>query len=187
VAAARSGPAAAAREELAKVGTRSARAPVKKATGPAKAAPARPRPTDEGGAAVPDAPADAAPGTLPPVTEMEAAWPAIAERLKGASKGMFRDARFDVVDDTVHVTVPPGPPIDQLEKRWPEVQQALASHFGAPVSAQLVIGSPGPVDPPEPVPDDEPVDVHDLEDAPAAGSGVERLAEAFPGAELVDE
>ena len=35
--------------------------------------------------------------------------------------------------------------------------------------------------------DDEPVDVHELEDAPPAAPGVERLAEAFPGAELVDE
>jgi hypothetical protein len=100
---------------------------------------------------------------------------------------MFRDARFEVASDTVHVTVPPGPPIDQLEKRWPEVQQALASHFGAPINARLVIGAPAPAAATEPVADDEPVDVHDLEDAPAAGSGVDRLAEAFPGAELVDE
>jgi hypothetical protein len=30
-------------------------------------------------------------------------------------------------------------------------------------------------------------DVHALEDAPSAGSGAQRLTEAFPGAELVDE
>jgi hypothetical protein len=31
------------------------------------------------------------------------------------------------------------------------------------------------------------VDVHDLEDAPSAASGVDRLTEAFPGAQLVEE
>jgi hypothetical protein len=36
--------------------------------------------------------------------------------------------------------------------------------------------------------DDEVVDVHALEDAPdVAGSGVDRLAEAFPGAQLIEE
>jgi hypothetical protein len=47
---------------------------------------------------------------------------------------------------------------------------------------------PAPVDTAAPASaDDEVVDVHDLEDAPDAGSGVDRLAEAFPGAELVEE
>jgi len=40
---------------------------------------------------------------------------------------------------------------------------------------------------PPPDPEDDIVDVADLEDAPSAGTGVERLAEAFPGAELVEE
>jgi hypothetical protein len=38
-----------------------------------------------------------------------------------------------------------------------------------------------------PLPEDEVIDVHALEDAPGPGSGVDRLAEAFPGAELVEE
>ena len=59
---------------------------------------------------------------------------------------------------------------------------------------QLVVGAEaGPTlsDAAEPAgtapPEEEPVDVHALEDAPAAGTGVDRLAEAFPGAELVEE
>ena len=58
-----------------------------------------------------------------------------SDGLKGASKGMFRDAHFEVAGDAVVLTVPKGPPIDQLEKRWPEVEQALAAHFGRPVPA----------------------------------------------------
>ena len=48
-------------------------------------------------------------------------------------------------------------------------------------------------EPPAPAADDRPrrrreaVDVRALEDAPAGGTGVDRLAEAFPGAELVEE
>ena len=45
-----------------------------------------------------------------------------------------------------------------------------------------------PSTPPRPpAAEDEVVDVHELENAPDAGSGVDRLAEAFPGAELVEE
>jgi DNA polymerase-3 subunit gamma/tau len=186
------GPAAAARDELAKATARPARAPVRKATStpaPAPARPAVPAPVAETTAS-PAAPADDAPTT----DALQAAWPTVVEGLKGATRGMFRDGRFDVAaSGTVVLVVPKGPPADQLEKRRPEVESALAGHFGTSVPLQIIVDTAAPPAPvtAEPAvasaPEDDVIDVHALDDAPPAGSGVDRLAEAFPGAELVEE
>ncbi len=180
----RGGPADAAREELAKV--RTPRAPVKKATSTPKAAP--PRPAARAQAAPPAAEPAAAPaGDGPGAADLQAAWPAVLDGMKAVAKGMFRDGRFDVDATSAVLTVPKGPPVQLLEARRPELEQALAAHFGRPVPVRIVVDAVAAA-PPAAVPDEEePIDVHELEDAPAAGSGVERLAEAFPGAELVDE
>ncbi|MFL6204602.1 MAG: DNA polymerase III subunit gamma/tau [Acidimicrobiales bacterium] len=197
------GPADSAREELARAGgARPARAPVKKATAPptsasprtasaaapasaVEAQPASEVDVDESGAPAPPAPP---PGDLPTAADMQAAWPTVIDGLKGASKGMFRDARFEVAVDVVVCTVPPGPPVDQLERRWPEVEKAVAAHWGRPIPLRLAIGAaPSPAPAPDAPVEDEPIDVRELEDAPAGGTEVDRLAEAFPGAELVDE
>ena len=187
------GPGSAARDELAKAAARPARAPVKKATAPPAVAAGRATPP----AAEPTAPAvvaspSTAPQEPPTLEELQAAWTTVVEGLKGATRGMYRDGQFGTGASGVMVlAVPKGPPADQLEKRRPEVEAALATHFGRAVPVTVVVevdvapGAAGPA--PTPAPDDDIVDVHELEDAPSAGSGVERLAEAFPGAELVDE
>ena len=184
------GPADAARDELAKV--RGTRPPVKKATTAPKAAPAKApaasAPVDPPAAPAPHAEAPTAPpaGGLPSAAELQAAWPAVTDRLKGVAKGMFREGQVGIDAGAALLTVPAGPPADLLEARRPELEQALAAQFGRPVPVRVAIGAPAPVASPS-EPDDEPVDLDELEDAPAAGSGVDRLAEAFPGAELVDE
>ena len=183
----RSGPADAARQELAKAApARPTRTPVKKATAPPKATPARTE-----AAVVEPPPAVPAPeaGGLPSADELQSAWPAVAEGLKAGSRGMFRDGRFEVAGDVVVLTVPPGPPVSLLEERRPELEKVLAAHFGRPVPVRLAVdaSASAPAVTSPAAPDDESVDVRELEDAPSAGTGVERLAEAFPGAELVDE
>jgi len=189
------GPAAAAREELAKVTERGpVRAAVKKATAAPAATRPRVDPTPDPDP-VPgpdaDAPSGASGSTDAPGTdELQAAWSPVLEALKGATRGMFRDGRFEAsTGGPTVLTVPKGPPLDQLEKRRPEVEAALAAHFGQPVPIRVVVGADAPAAPAADLagPDEEVVDVHELEDAPSAGSGVERLAEAFPGAELVEE
>lgn len=185
------GPAAEARDELAKAVARPA---VKKATGPTSPAPGRAAPAAVPGA--PDVPA-APPASSSPLgaDELQAAWPTLVEGLKGATRGMFRDGRFELDGRGAMVlVVPKGPPADQLEKRRPEVEAALAVQFGRAVPLQLVVApdlAPSPTEVADGAvraePDDEVIDVHALEDAPSAGSGVDRLAEAFPGAELVEE
>ena len=192
-----SGPASAARDELAKATTppRPARAPVTKAT--SEPAPAPPRAARASAEAPVDAGAGAGgpgPEAPPAAEELQAAWPTLVEGLKGATRGMFRDGRFEPSPGgPVVLTVPKGPPADQLEKRRPEVEAALTAHFGRAVPIHVVVADDRTTGGAEArpaeaaAPDDDVVDVHALEDAPSAGSGVERLAEAFPGAELVDE
>ncbi len=178
----RGGPADAAREELAKV--RPTRQPVKKATASPKAAPPAPAPRSAP-VEPPEPPADAPPVALPSAEELRAAWPAVADRLKGVAKGMFREGHIDADGVSAVLTVPAGPPLELLEARRPELERALAAQLGRPVPVRVEVGAVAADV--AATPDDEPVDVHELEDAPAAGTGVDRLAEAFPGAELIDE
>jgi len=189
-----SGPATAARDELAKAAARPARAPVKKATvEPALAAPRPSAPTTQpppSSAAVETSPVSV---DAPSLEALRAGWGTVVEGLKGATRGMYRDGRFDGgTSGTVVLAVPKGPPADQLEKRRSEVEAALAAHFGQAVPLTVVVVDVGastiaPGTTAIPSPEDDIVDVHELEDAPSAGSGVERLTEAFPGAELVEE
>lgn len=205
-----SGPAAEAREELARASARPARAPVKKATAATPTAPPSapiPAPTPAPSSVVAEAPtpvvAQDPPAADPPpaggggavdVASLTAAWGSVLDGLKGATKGIFREGQITEVDDgTAVLLLPKGPPSELLEQRRPEVEAALAAHFGRPVGLRLVVGgSEGPAAPGTPAvavtaEDDEAHDVHELEDAPAAGNSVQRLAEAFPGAELVEE
>ncbi len=188
------GPAAEARDELARAVARPARPAVKKATSPASPAPRRAASPEATPAPTVAAP-PAAPSSPPGADELQGAWPMLVEGLKGATRGMFRDGRFEVdASGATVLLVPKGPPADQLEKRRPEVEAALAGQFGRAVPLQIVVAAdlaPSPAEVADraaaPEPDDEVIDVHALEDAPSAGTGVDRLAEAFPGAELVEE
>jgi hypothetical protein len=112
---------------------------------------------------------------------------------------MFRTGRFVASQaDAAVFALGNGPTRDHCEKKRPEVEAALSAHFGHPIRLRLVVEDDGAVTSsrpaasaaPIPAPiadDDDIVDVHALEDAPTAATGVERLSEAFPGAELVEE
>jgi DNA polymerase-3 subunit gamma/tau len=201
------GPAAEARAELAKVrGAAPAAAPTKaratKATAPP--APAVPRAKPDPVAAEPG-PASASDGPVPPVPardELTLVWgDKVLEALPRGTKAIYSTGRFVDGDGSSAVfALANAPTRDHCEKKRPEVERALAAHFGRPVPLRLVTdaevgGGPVPVaggGAPAPAPvaveeADEVVDVHDLEDAPSAGSGAQRLAAAFPGAELVEE
>ena len=161
---------------------------MKKATTAPKEAPPRAETTAAAAVEPPVAP-KVETADLPSADELQSAWPAVSEGLKAGSRGMFRDGRFEVAGKVVVLTVPPGPPANLLEERRPELEKVLAAHFGRPVPVRLAVdaaSAPPAVASPAAL-DDEAVDVRDLEDAPSSGTGVERLAEAFPGAELVDE
>jgi hypothetical protein len=130
----------------------------------------------------------------------------VLEALPRGTKAIFSTGRFvDGDGSTAIFALANAPTRDHCEKKRADVEKALAAHFGRPVPLRLVtdaeVGIPPPAAAgaaksggrrpaaaaPEPEEIDEPVDVHALEDAPAAGSGAQRLTEAFPGAELVEE
>jgi DNA polymerase-3 subunit gamma/tau len=192
-----SGPASGAREELARVTgsqARTPRAPAKKATATTAAAPPRAAAASSApDEAVASPVADEAP--MPAVAELMTAWPGVVSGLRGGAKSLYLGAQFVSVEGgAASLAFENEPTRSHCEKHRGQVEAALAAHFGRAVPLRLVVR-----DLPAALPaasstagaDDEAeveiVDVHALDDAPAAGSGVDRLTEAFPGAELVEE
>ena len=150
-------------------------------------------------AAPSDAPApdEATPATgtsVPGLEQLTAGWTAhVLPRLSSVSKGRFSTGRFTGVSDGAAVLALPNPIMrDKCEEKRPELERVLAEHFGQPVPVRLVVdpevgvqAGPGAVlrEVPE---HEEPVDLDDLVDAPADGrTGIDRLTEAFPGAEVL--
>jgi hypothetical protein len=108
---------------------------------------------------------------------------------------MFSAGRFASVDDDAAVLALPNAIMRaKCEEKREELESALAAHFGRPVPVRLVVDAataPSPAAdaaglgaPPD---GDDPVDLSELVDAPADHrTGIDRLTEAFPGAEVVD-
>jgi DNA polymerase-3 subunit gamma/tau len=137
----------------------------------------------------PPAPAAVAPaGDMPSRDQLTLAWgDTILGRLPGPARIRFTGGRFAAVEDGHAVfALPNSIHASRCEEYRAHVEAALAEHFGVPVPLRLVVDT-GVVAPP-PVPADDVVDVDDLRDAPPDNrSGLDRLAEAFPGAEIMDE
>jgi len=149
------------------------------ARAPASSAPAPPA-SSSGGAGPPD------------LDALAAAWPTILGSFKNSLQAMYGEGRFVSSNGADVVLSLPGGNALAGEQRRPEVEAALSRHFGTRLSLRLARHDdepPAGAGPPvSGGPDDEEVgDVHALEDAPTATTGVERLAEAFPGAELLEE
>ena len=76
-----------------------------------------------------------------------------------------------------------------------EVEASIKNTFGVVVPVLLSVDAspvsstspPDPAKPPKPIKNDEDLDLSDLVEAdPNSGSAVERLSQAFPGAEVVE-
>jgi DNA polymerase-3 subunit gamma/tau len=205
----RGGPADEARAELAKArGAQPTRARATKATGAPAKAPAKGAgkpPTAGASAPAPTAaaPAPAAGGAaVPGRDELTLAWgDAVLDALPRGTKAIYSTGRFVDGDGSAAVfALANAPTRDHCEKKRAEVERALAAHFGRPVPLRLVTdaevgvapapasGGRGRAAPPPPEEELEDIgDVHELADAPDAGDGAQRLAAAFPGAELLEE
>jgi DNA polymerase III subunit gamma/tau len=194
-------PAAGAREALA--ATKQARSQSGSRRGaprnnpPATPSPA-PTPASSASAAT-AAVASAASGDLPTRDELTLAWgDTVLASLPARAKAFFSAGRFVSVGDGVAVfALPNRPHAEKCERCRPEVEAALAAHFGRPVPVRLVVDDDppasapvGPVGADEPVapePDDE-IDLSQLTDAVGTpDTSVDRVRELFPGAELVEE
>lgn len=149
------------------------------------------------GPARPDGgPGPAAPAASPPDVEaLAAAWPTILASFKPSVRAMYAEGRFTTATGGEVVLSLPGGTAVAGEQRRPEVEAALSGHFGTKISLRLdrreddrVDGAASGDRPTSEGPSDDDIgDVHALEDAPAAATGVARLTEAFPGAELLEE
>jgi len=136
--------------------------------------------------------------------------------LRGVAKSVYSGGRFVTVTERGAVfEVENAPTRERAEKYRGDVEAALSAHFGVPVTLVLSDAMEpidhGPVagTPTQPFAgqrsgdgtddtntdgtddtdtDDESaiIDVHDLEDADVAATGVEKLTQAFPGAVLVE-
>jgi hypothetical protein len=120
------------------------------------------------------------------------------------SKAIFQGGRVvAVADGSVVFALGNGPTRDRAEKVRPEVETALASHFGRPVPLRLIEESQAsaygggtvstqPTAAADPESDHESdhehVDVTELTDASdVPGTAADKLAQAFPGAVVVED
>jgi DNA polymerase-3 subunit gamma/tau len=149
----------------------------------------------------PPTPASATPSTpvtssttsgLPTRDDLTLAWgDTILPNLPNRAKARFGAGRWLAVDDAAVYALPNAHHRDRCEGCRPDVEAALAAHFGQPVPIRLVLDDePGPAAAPDSpsIPDEDDIDVRELTDAPAAGaSSVDRITDMFPGTELVEE
>jgi DNA polymerase-3 subunit gamma/tau len=141
------------------------------------------------------APLPAQTGPLPTREALTMAWgDQILPGLRPAVKVYLSSGRFVGVDEAAAIfAVPDRGLLGRAEPNRPEVEAALAAHFGHRVPLRLVLdetaGSPaGAGAPSEAELEEDPaaIDLAELQDAPpAVASPEQRLLEAFPGAEEV--
>jgi hypothetical protein len=120
---------------------------------------------------------------------------ALLAKVPRAAKPRYAGGRFVAVDERGAVfALPNAAHRSRCEEHRAGVEQVLSDHFGRVVPLVLVIDDGTTIaTPPMPASAideavEEIVDVHDLDDAPPGPHGdVDRIAAAFPGAELVQE
>ena len=132
-----------------------------------------------------------------PSGDVEQEWTSVRPTLKGRARALYTPV--DLVGsrgDTVTLAVPNAMHQSKCDEHRTEVEQAWSAATGRPVTIELVVAEPsGSL--PRPAPVDEGGDGDDGDDGdhvidPSAGeparapSVIERLAQAFPGAELVE-
>ncbi|MEY2404738.1 MAG: polymerase subunit gamma/tau [Acidimicrobiaceae bacterium] len=156
--------------------------------------------------AAPAAAPAASSGELPSRDELTLAWgDVLLGKIPRAAKARYASGRFVEVGGKGAVfAVPNAPHMAKCEEFREAVEHVLAEHFGRAVPLVLTIdtAAPPPAAPRAPAvpapsaravkiveePEEEIIDVHELEDAPPdKRTGLDQLADAFPGAELLPE
>jgi len=117
-------------------------------------------------------------------------------KLSKKARARFSAGRPVSVDENgVTIALPNEPHLRRCSELLGELEAAIKNTFGVLVSVLLAVDDqslsslspPNPVKPPTPVNNDEDLDLSDLVEAdPNSGSAVERLSQAFPGAEIVE-
>ena len=117
-------------------------------------------------------------------------------KLSKKARARFSAGRPVSVDENgVTIALPNEPHLRRCSELLGELEAAIKNTFGGLVPVLLAVDDqslsslspPNPVKPPTPVNNDEDLDLSDLVEAdPNSGSAVERLSQAFPGAEIVE-
>ncbi len=154
------------------------------------AAEAEPPPSGSAPVPAPAAPAPIQAGRAPTRDELVLAW--ADEILPNLPRSaLFKVGRFvDGADGTYSFALPNAPHRDNCEKRREELEGALSERYGVPIRLQMVVDGdaapPPATSEPDPPQDEDEIDTDALIDAGDAPSTVDRLTQAFPGAELID-
>jgi DNA polymerase III subunit gamma/tau len=149
-----------------------------------------PAPAPPAAAPVPSAPATAA-AAVSSSDDLGAAWARLKPTLKGMARAVFTPV--DVVaaaGDTITLAAPNATHLAKCREHLTTVEQACTDALGRPIAIELVVrdAAPAPAVAAPPAPPDEDIDLDDLVDAPPGSvpTTLDRLAEAFPGSELVE-
>ena len=144
-----------------------------------------------GGRARRDAPQT--PPAAPPPAAAEAApaeldWEQFKKTLRGLARPLYTAVDVVGIDgDVVTMVAPTAPHMAKCEQHRVEVESAWASATGRPVTIRLTVAEKVAAQPKGAPQADEDVDLDELVDAGQGPSTLDRLAEAFPGAELVEK
>lgn len=114
------------------------------------------------------------------------------------ARARFLAGRVAAVDgETITFLLPSEGQIRRCEPYKAEVEAAVAEAFGVQLKIALGVESqpaPSPMTgrstppPPEPVQDEADINIHELTDADVGNASVvERIADVFPGAEVLEE
>lgn len=109
------------------------------------------------------------------------------------ARAIYITGRFVAADGAVATfALPTTQQVAKCEEYRAEVEAALAAQFHRKVPLRLVVDDGAPADPSvnrADVAGDEDIDLAELIDAPPGNvpTGLDRLTEAFPGAQLIDE
>jgi DNA polymerase-3 subunit gamma/tau len=169
-------PADEARQQLA--ANRKGSGPRPSASSGARSAPGR-APSPPVAVAEPhDAPASAPVEPAPPPGELGELWlSTVVPALPAKTRALFLGLPLSADTDGIAFSIASNTHRARCAEVVAEVEAALSQHAGRPVSVRLV-------DDRDP---DEHIDLTELEDAPAAGTLIDQLTAAFPGAEIIEE
>ncbi|MGH9184920.1 MAG: hypothetical protein ACRD0U_03735, partial [Acidimicrobiales bacterium] len=134
------------------------------------------------------------PGEAPSRDELTLAWgDEVLKELPNMARALFSAGRFveSSGGGVAAFALPTAVHREKCETYRRDVEAALAAHFGRRLRLQLVLDGETPSDRPAAVapPADEDVgDVRELEDAHVeTASGLDLLAQSFPGAQLIED
>ena len=160
--------------------------PISRPDAPAPAPAPAPASSPSPPAVEPEAPVVTA---APPAADLDAEWARLKPTLKGIARAVFTPTELvGTTADSITLAAPNATHLAKCREHLTALQQACAEAVGRPVTIELIVkDAPLSAAPPPPAPPDEDIDLDDLVDAPpgSAPTTLDRLAEAFPGSELV--